>query len=125
MAASSGSGLSDDSLVVGNQLRCPKCLTLGHPFRDFTPLELVDRYRRELNPVYKHVVHKGGCGHVFSPGDPWIIEAYLSGDLVPKASLVQANQTVSSLTAQLEEITSFLRSIDNLPEKVERRVGTT
>jgi hypothetical protein len=122
MAASSGSDSNDGSLVVGSQLRCPNCGVLGHPFRDFKPLELVDRYRRELNPVYKHAL-QGGCGHVFSPGDPWIIEAYLAGDLVPKAQLAHANDLISRLTTQLEELTAYLRDNDKLPEKVERRVG--
>ena len=76
------------SLVEGNRLRCPKCEELGDLFRDFKPLERNERYRDELNMVYKHI--RGGCGHVFSPGDPWIIAAYISGDLVPRALLDEA-----------------------------------
>lgn len=77
---------SRPSLVEGNKLRCPKCEELGDLFRDFNPLERNERYRDELNMVYKH----RRCGHVFSPGDPWIIAAYVSGDLVPRALLDEA-----------------------------------
>lgn len=89
VASPAGSEPSDTprpSLVEGNRLRCPKCEELGDLFRDFNPLERNERYRDELNMVYKHKV----CGHVFSPGDPWIIAAYLSGDLVPRALLDEA-----------------------------------
>jgi hypothetical protein len=78
------------SLVVGNRLRCPHCEQLGDLFADFKPLSRNERYREELNMVYKH----RGCGHVFSPGDPWIIAAYLAGDLVPRALLDEAKQTL-------------------------------
>ena len=76
------------SLVVGNRLRCPHCEELGDLFGDFKPLSRNEKYRDELNMVYKHRV----CGHVFSPGDPWIIAAYLAGDLVPRALLDEAKQ---------------------------------
>jgi hypothetical protein len=76
------------SLVEGNQLRCPKCEELGDLFRDFRALERSEKYRDELNMVYKH----RGCGHVFSPGDPQIIAAYLAGDLIPRALLDEANR---------------------------------
>ena len=79
-------GAPRPSLVEGNRLRCPKCEELGDLFGDFNPLERNERYRDELNMVYKHKA----CGHVFSPGDPWIIAAYLSGDLVPRALLDEA-----------------------------------
>jgi hypothetical protein len=73
-------------LVEGNKLRCPNCEELGDLFRDFKPLERSEKFRDELNMVYKH----RECGHVFSPGDPWIIAAYLAGDLVPRALLDEA-----------------------------------
>ena len=75
-------------LVEGNRLRCPQCEKLGDLFRDFLALERNEKYRDELNMVYKH----RGCGHVFSPGDPWIIAAYLAGDLIPRALLEEANR---------------------------------
>ena len=81
---------SRPSLVEGNRLRCPWCEQLGDLFGDFKPLERNERYRDELNMVYKHV--RNNCGHVFSPGDPWIIAAYLSGDLVPRALLDEAKR---------------------------------
>jgi len=74
-------------LVEGNKLRCPNCEELGDLFRDFKPLKRSEKYRDELNMVYKHY---RGCGHVFSPGDPWIIAAYLAGDLVPRSLLDEA-----------------------------------
>jgi hypothetical protein len=76
------------ALVEGNKLRCPQCEQLGDLFRDFNPLERNERYRDELNMVYKHKL----CGHVFSPGDPWIIAAYVSGDLVPRSLLDEAKR---------------------------------
>jgi uncharacterized protein (DUF983 family) len=76
------------SLVEGNQLRCPKCEQLGDLFRDFRALERSDKYAHELNMIYKHKA----CGHVFSPGDPQIIAAYLAGDLVPRALLDDAKR---------------------------------
>jgi hypothetical protein len=102
-------------------MRCPNCEELGHPFRDFKPLHLVDRYRRELNPIYKHLVRRGGCGHVFSPGDPWIVEAYLAGDLIPKEQLDQAMDLIEHLR---KEIAALRNGSDNLPDNAERRVGT-
>jgi len=73
-------------LVEGGKLRCPNCEELGELFGDFKPLARSEKYRDELNMIYKH----RGCGHVFSPGDPWIIAAYLAGDLVPRSLLDEA-----------------------------------
>jgi hypothetical protein len=70
-------------LVEGNKLRCPNCEELGDLFGDFKPLARSEKYRDELNMIYKC----RRCHHVFSPGDPWIIAAYLAGDLVPRALL--------------------------------------
>lgn len=88
-------------LVEGNRLRCPKCKVVGHPFRDFKPLERPKEFERDLNPVYIHLKSQGGCDHVFSPGDPWIIEAYLAGDLVPKSLLEAANESIAALREAL------------------------
>jgi len=66
----------------------------------FKALDLNPKYQHDLNPVYKHLE----CGHVFSPGDPWIISAYLSGELVPAGMVTELRETVSelrALTAQL------------------------
>ena len=76
------------SLVEGNQLRCPKCEQLGDLFRDFRVLERSEKYAHELNMIYNHK----SCGHVFSPGDPQIIAAYLAGDLVPRSLLDDARR---------------------------------
>lgn len=76
------------ALVEGNRLRCPQCEQLGDLFKDFRALERNEKYREELNMVYRHQA----CGHVFSPGDPWIIAAYLAGDLVPRALLDEAKR---------------------------------
>ena len=86
LAPEAASQAPKPSLVEGNRLRCPKCEELGDLFRDFRALERNEKYRDELNMVYKH----RGCGHVFSPGDPQIIAAYLAGDLVPRALLDEA-----------------------------------
>lgn len=85
----------------GGKLVCPGCEQEGDAFYNFRQLDLPDKYRRELNPVYVHLKHRDGCGHVFSPGDPWIIEAYLAGDLVPRESLEQANDRVRQLEDEL------------------------
>lgn len=125
MPASEASG-DKPRLVEGIQLRCPKCSALGHPFRDFKPLELVEQYRHELNPIYKHRKDRGGCGHVFSPGDPWIIEAYLSGDLVPKSSVDQLKTEIAYLREQLEDAGQPKVEIEvNQHDSEERRVGST
>lgn len=90
-------------LVEGNKLRCPNCEVLGDPFADFKPLRFVEQYRHELNRVLLHRRDRGGCGHVFSPGDPWIVEAYLSGDLVARELLDQARSRIKELEAALRE----------------------
>lgn len=62
---------------------------------DFKALDLNEKYKHDLNPVYKHLA----CGHVFSPGDPWIIAAYLSGELVPAETVTALRETVGELRA--------------------------
>lgn len=77
--------------------------------RDFKPLEMCDQFKRELNPVYVHAGSNPAgkrCGHAFSPGEPWIIEAYIAGDLVPRASLESAQTEAAFLRVQLEEMRS-------------------
>lgn len=91
--------------MEGNQLRCPGCEQLGQLGYNFSPLDRNERYRRELNVVYRHRKDRGGCGHVFSPGDIWIIEAYLAGDLVPRAMLEEAREVIDSLRDAREGIT--------------------
>jgi len=93
-------------LVEGNKLRCPNCEQLGDPFHHFQPLHFVEQYRHELNRVMRHRRDRGGCGHVFSPGDPWIIEAYLSGDLIPKELLKQSRQEIKDLRAEISKMRS-------------------
>lgn len=75
--------------------------------REFKPLEMREQFKRELNPVYVHVGDSPSgkrCGHAFSPGEPWIIEAYLAGDLVPKTLLESAQIEIAFLRVQLEEM---------------------
>jgi len=96
-------------LVEGNKLRCPHCEQLGDPFYHFKPLQFVEQYQRELNRVLQHRRDRGGCGHVFSPGDPWIIQAYLSGDLVQRELLVQARKQIEELNQELAR----LRALNN------------
>jgi hypothetical protein len=62
---------------------------------DFKALDLNPKYQHDLNPVYKHLA----CGHVFSPGDPWIIAAYLSGELVPAGVVNEMRETINELRA--------------------------
>ena len=92
---------SEPSIVLlGGRMRCPHCEAEG-TMADFKALDLNEKYKHDLNPVYKHL----GCGHVFSPGDPWIIAAYLSGELVPAEMVTALRETVEdlhSLVAQLK-----------------------
>lgn len=104
MAASSDGSIP--RLVEGNKLRCPGCEALGDPFVNFRPLQRNERYASELNIVYVHRRDRGGCGHVFSPGDIWVMEAYLSGDLVPKQLLDQARALVAQLQDEREGATA-------------------
>lgn len=84
------------SIVLSRgRLRCPHCEEVGAYPGDFRALDLNEKYKGDLNPVYKHMA----CKHVFSPGDPWIISAYLSGELVPKAMVDALQQTVRDLQA--------------------------
>jgi hypothetical protein len=66
----------------------------------FKALDLNAKYQRDLNPVYKHL----DCGHVFSPGDPWIIAAYLSGELVPAEMVTALRETVNELRALVAQM---------------------
>lgn len=86
-----------DRLVEGHKLRCPKCEELCDPFYHFKPLQFVAKYERELNRVLQHRRDRGGCGHVFSPGEPWIIQEYISGNLVPRQLLTQALERIAEL----------------------------
>lgn len=83
-----------ESIVLSRgRLRCPHCEQVGRYPGDFRALDLNEKYKRDLNPIYKHIA----CGHVFSPGDPWIIAAFLEGDLVPRAMLEDLQYTVDQL----------------------------
>jgi hypothetical protein len=98
MAATSGTG--QVGLVrPGGKLLCPGCETEADFLYAFKALDRPEKFSRDTNPIYKHRRDRGGCGHVFSPGDPWIIEAYLSGDLIPATVVTELRQTVSELQA--------------------------
>jgi hypothetical protein len=98
------------SIVLGRgRLRCPHCEQDGKIMADFKALDLNQKYKADLNPVYKHL----GCGHVFSPGDPLIMKAYLEGDLVPKAALTALQDTVAELRAIVDTINSDRREVQH------------
>jgi hypothetical protein len=59
------------------------------------------KYKNELNIVQQHRRDKGGCGHVFSPGDTWIIEEYLAGNLIPFALLTEARKRITELEIKM------------------------
>jgi hypothetical protein len=90
-------------LVEGNRLRCPHCLELGDILVHFRPLERPERFQNELNVIQRHLPSKGGCGHVFSPGEPWVMEKYLSGELIPKSHLDEAKIIIKELRNQLDD----------------------
>lgn len=53
--------------------------------------------------MQQHRRDKGGCGHVFSPGDTWIIEEYLAGNLIPLALLKEARERIVVLESEMNE----------------------
>lgn len=99
------------SLAVGNKLVCPDCEELGTPGYHFKPLDRNEAYANELHIVYQHRKDRGGCGHIFSPGDQWVIAAFLAGDLVPREQQERARALVAEL----------LQSSDNQDDNSERR----
>lgn len=70
------------ALTEGGKLRCPNCGELRYP-QWYRVFDRPDEFKRELNVIYQCTTARGGCGHAFSPGDPDIIESYLSGRMVP------------------------------------------
>src|SRR3982751_6705162 len=99
-------------LVEGNKLRCPHCGELGDPLYSFQPLEMSEEFKDELYLVQKHRRDRGGCGHVFAPGEPLIIAAYLSGVLIPRTALEEANKTIVELREQLSEAKAIEKLAD-------------
>lgn len=86
----------EESIVLSRgRLRCPHCEQIGRYPGDFKALDLNEKYKDDLNPVYKHM----GCGHVFSPGDPLIIQQYITGQLVPRSAYEDLQRTVARLEA--------------------------
>lgn len=85
-------------VLPGGQLRCPHCEEVGRYPGDFISLSLNEKYKDDLNPVYKHKL----CGHVFSPGDPYIIQQYVTGQLVPRSMLEALQATVDKLQAAID-----------------------
>lgn len=85
-----------ESIVLSRgRLRCPHCEQVGKYPGDFKSLDLNPKYKDDLNPVYKHI----GCGHVFSPGDPLIIQQYITGQLVSRSVFEDLQRTVQRLEA--------------------------
>ena len=85
-------------------------------FVAFKRLERNTKYERDLNVVYKHKE----CGHIFSLGDPWIIEAYLAGDLVPRDLVI----THDEATALREEISELRAQLSSQVKQAEGRLVT-
>jgi hypothetical protein len=69
-------------------MRCPMCEKLRNPLGELKRFQRNEKYAMELNVVYQCRRDRGGCGHIFSPGDNRVLLAYLRGDLIP-ASLVE------------------------------------
>lgn len=97
----SGGSVSSASIVEGNKLRCPNCEELGDVFVAFKPLDRSIKYQKELNIIQVHRRDRGGCGHVFSPGDTWVMAEYLSGNLVPKDQLIEARNKIDEQAVEL------------------------
>lgn len=64
-------------LIRGDQMRCPHCEQFNHLFW-YVRYEQVEKYAMETNPVYMCPKFKGGCGHVFSPGDHSLLLSVLN-----------------------------------------------
>jgi hypothetical protein len=115
---SASSGAAKQGIVrSGGKMVCPGCGKEEDVLVGFIVLQRNPEYERDLNPVYKHQRARGGCGHTFSPGDPWIIEEYLAGNLIPKSLLVAAQKTIEALEAALAGTT------DNSHDDERRPVG--
>ncbi len=99
-----------ESIVLSRgRMRCPNCEEEGKYPGDFKALDVNQKYKRDLNPIYKHM----GCGHVFSPGDPWIIQEFLAGNLLPRSMLEDLQGTIDRLQG----------IIDGLPTQLEGRTA--
>src|SRR5262245_3004594 len=86
----------EESIVLSRgRLRCPHCEQVGKYPGDFKALDLNEKYKNDLTPVYKQLA----CGHVFSPGDPLIVQQYITGQLVPRAAYEDLQRTVARLEA--------------------------
>jgi hypothetical protein len=86
VSALDGARAQAKRLIEGGKLRCPGCGELRH-LHWYRAFDRPPAYERELNVIYQCTKARGGCGHAFSPGDPQILEAYLSGELVPVAMI--------------------------------------
>jgi len=67
-------------------MRCPNCGELRH-LNWYKAFNRPKEFEGELNVIYQCPTAKGGCNHAFSPGNPEIMEAFLSGKLVPVDSI--------------------------------------
>ena len=81
-ASVSGEPAVKRPLIEGGKLRCPGCGELRH-LHWYRAFDRPPEYEEDLNVIYQCTKARGGCGHAFSPGDPGIMQAYLSGKLVP------------------------------------------
>ena len=81
-ASVNGEQQTSRPLIEGGKLRCPGCGEIRH-LHWYRVFDRPPEFEKELNVIYQCATYKGGCGHAFSPGDPQIMEAYLSGKLVP------------------------------------------
>jgi hypothetical protein len=89
-AIAPSSTVSHTQLVTSDgKLICPNCEQAQYP-QWYKALDKKIKYDTELNQVYVCEQRKGGCGHIFSPGDHRVMIAYLKGDLVPKELVEQA-----------------------------------
>lgn len=58
-------------------MRCPGCERFNHLFW-YQRFGQIEKYAMETNPVYLCPKPKGGCGHVFSPGDHSLLLSVLN-----------------------------------------------
>jgi hypothetical protein len=73
-------------------MRCPSCEEFHHLFW-YVRLDQVEKYAMETNPIFRCPTYKGGCGHVFSPGDRSLLVQMLSAPAVVRNGSNKAEET--------------------------------
>jgi hypothetical protein len=85
-------------ITPDGRMVCPNC-EQEHHVGWYKHCDIPQKYAGDLNQVYICQRSKGGCGHVFSPGDRELVgllKAYLEGRLVWTEPKENANAGVAA-----------------------------